>query len=132
VSLFVDTSAFYALLDRDDRFHEDAKTVWLDELEEETSLLTHNYIVLETHALLQSRIGLDAARVFEDDLLAPVRVLWVDEPLHIQATEAHLSADKRQISLVDRISLLLMRKRGLSTAFCFDEDFSKHGFDVRP
>lgn len=130
--IFVDTSAFYALLDQDDRFHESAKQVWINELDGEGRFVTHNYILVETHALVQARLGMHAVRTFEDELLAPVDVLWVDDTLHNQVTEAHLSADERDISLVDRTSFLLMRTRGFETAFCFDEDFEEHGVEVVP
>ncbi len=132
MSVFVDTSAFYALLDRDDRFHQPAKTVWMDRLENDTSFVTHNYILVETHALVQSRSGLDAIRRLVDELLGPVRPFWVDESLHRTAVEAHLSAQEEGISLVDRISFLFMRKRGIQTAFCLDADYRQHGFQVLP
>ena len=39
-------------------------------------------------ALLQHRIGLDAARDFDDELLPAVGVRWVDEHLYRLGTEA--------------------------------------------
>lgn len=132
MSLFIDTSAFYALLDRDDQFHESAKQVWVDGLDGQEQMVTHNYVTVETHALVQARLGMAAVRTFEDDLLAPVDLCWIDKTLHNQAIEAHLSADERNVSLVDRISFLLMRKRGIPNAFCFDADFETHGVQVRP
>ncbi len=132
MSVLVDTSAFYALLDRDDQFHEPAKQFWFDGLDRQETFVTHNYITVETHAIVQSRLGMDASRAFEDDLLSPVDMIWIDEELHHRSLEAHMAADERNISLVDRISFLLMRKHNLSEAFCFDDDFSKHGLKTKP
>lgn len=132
MSLFVDTSALYALLDADDQFHVEAKEVWFDILDGREEIVTHNYILVETYALVQSRLGMEACRRLEMDLLAPVNIIWIDEELHGQGVQAHLSANERTISLVDRISFLVMRKRGFDTAFCFDADFRNHGFSVRP
>jgi predicted nucleic acid-binding protein len=41
--IFVDTSAFYALLARDDRNHQKAKKKWVENLEAPLALVTSNY-----------------------------------------------------------------------------------------
>lgn len=51
--IFVDTSAFFALLDRDDANHKKA-----------------NYILVESFALIQHRLGMDAVMGLQEDLLA--------------------------------------------------------------
>ena len=52
MSLFTDTSAFYALLDRDDRNHQRAKKAWMNIVGNSSRLVTSNYILVETFALL--------------------------------------------------------------------------------
>jgi predicted nucleic acid-binding protein len=47
MKIFVDTSAFFALLDRDDENHGEAKKAWGNTLKEEQSPVTSNYILLE-------------------------------------------------------------------------------------
>ena len=59
-SVFVDTSGFYAFLDRDDRFHAEAKRLFLQAESEGWSLLTSNYVVHESWALIQARLGWEA------------------------------------------------------------------------
>ena len=54
--LFVDTSAFYAILDRDDANHERAKAIWIRVLHESAGLLTNNYVLGETAALVQGAL----------------------------------------------------------------------------
>jgi predicted nucleic acid-binding protein len=66
--VFVDTSAFYAGLDRDDINHSRAKNAWTDLLAGETRLLTSNYVLLETSALVQKRLGPVALRLFYRDV----------------------------------------------------------------
>jgi len=46
--IFVDTSAFYDLLDRDDRNHQKGKKSWREILEGDSTLVTSNYILVET------------------------------------------------------------------------------------
>lgn len=38
----------------------------------------------------------------------------------------------RRVSLVDWTSFLVMRRRGITTAFAFDADFAAEGFQVTP
>ena len=49
--IFVDTSAFYALLDWDDRNHQKAKKKWVEILEATPASVTTNYVLLEMLAL---------------------------------------------------------------------------------
>ena len=126
--VFVDTSALYALLDRDDDRHPEASRIWAHLLESGASLWTHSYVLVETFALVQRRLGPEAVRALHYDLLPVLDVVWVDEELHRLAAEALIASGSRSVSLVDRVSFILMRRRGLRTAFAFDEDFSQEGF----
>jgi predicted nucleic acid-binding protein len=129
---FVDTSAFYALLDGDDAEHSRALKVWEGEPPGEGGLVTTNYVVLESMALLQSRLGMPAVRVFQDAILPLVRMEWIDEVLHAQAVSAFLSTDRRGLSLVDLSSFETMRRLGIRSAFTFDRHFRQYGFETRP
>jgi predicted nucleic acid-binding protein len=55
-------------------------------------------------------------------------VAWVDDRLHQLAVTALLAADRRQVSLVDWTSFLVMRERGIDVAFAYDADFERQGF----
>ncbi|MDL1961438.1 MAG: hypothetical protein LWX01_07015 [Deltaproteobacteria bacterium] len=63
-TVFVDTSAFYALMDRSDNNFEKAAGLWRSFLEKDFYLQTSNYIIVETLALLQSRLGFEAANLW--------------------------------------------------------------------
>jgi predicted nucleic acid-binding protein len=132
VTILVDTAAFYALVDDRDPNHLRARDT-LHQLEaDEIPLLTHEYVVVETTALVQRRLGLGALRRFIDDFLPLVEVAWVDEALHVEAREALLAAGRRNVSLVDWTSFLVMRRHGVRRAFTFDPDFGAEGFEVSP
>lgn len=68
MNCFVDTSAFLAVLGKDDENHARARTAWGDLLEERTTLVTSSYVLAETLAILQHRMGLDAVRLFHSDV----------------------------------------------------------------
>lgn len=65
-----------------------------------------------------------------EDLLPIVRVHWITEADHRAAVIALLTAGRRQLSLVDCVSFVVMRQLNLKTAFAFDRDFATQGFET--
>jgi predicted nucleic acid-binding protein len=132
MTVFIDTSAFYALLDRDDANHARAKKVWVQLFGQDDALVTSNYVVIESSALIQHRLGVDALRSFYEDVLPLVNVEWIDESLHRSGVSALLAAARRKLSLVDCLSFEIMRKEGIKTAFVFDPHFAEQGLSSVP
>lgn len=126
--VFVDTSALYAALNSGDERHQEARQRLTDLLQRDDLLITTNYVVVETAALLARRLGLDAVRSFETDLLPALDVIWVDPAIHRRAVNALLAAGRRDLSLVDCVSFEVMRDHGLRDALAFDRHFTEHGF----
>lgn len=129
--ILVDTSALFALLDDQDPHHAAGRSQFVALGESRERLILHNYVIVETSALLQRRHGLAAVRALVDDLLPVAQLVWVDEPLHGEALAA-LLAGPPGYSLVDWTSFLIMRRLGIDTAFAFDADFAAQGFRVMP
>ena len=130
--VFLDTSALLAILNAGDRFHQPAKQVWEEVLSTETTLITSNYILLETIALLQHRFGMEAVRLFENEISVIIDVAWVDEATHRQGMSALLAANRRQLTLVDCTSFEIIRQGGVDKVFTFDPHFHEQGFDIIP
>lgn len=128
MSTFVDTSAFVAVLDADDANHARAKKRWLELLEAEEILVCTNYVLVETFALVQRRLGLAAARSFQEDVLPVLAVEWIDAEAHARAVAALLVSGRRRLSLVDCASFEAMRKLGSTRAFAYDRHFTEQGF----
>lgn len=116
------------MLDADDEKHPAARRVWRRLIEAEDTLFTSNYVLVETLALTQSRLGLEAVRAFQDAVAPLLRVFWINEDVHRQAVSAALTTGRRRLSLVDCSSFVLMRQHGLDTAFAFDNHFLEQGF----
>lgn len=127
----LDTSATFAYLDADAIGHDRVVPV-LDELAEQRALVMHSHLVIETISLLQNRLGLAAVQDFIVNLEPACDVVWVDPHLHRRAVAALITADRRQVSLVDHVSFLVMRERGLEAAVTLDHDFADRGFAVLP
>ena len=128
----IDTSALYAVLDADDRRHPAAATAWQRLLDGIVSgddeAITHSGVVVESAALVQHRLGMQAAAALHRHLLPLVRVVWIDQSLHDRAVAALLAAGRREVSLVDWTSFELLRGEALDTAFAFDDHFWEQGF----
>jgi predicted nucleic acid-binding protein len=130
--ILVDTSAFYAVLDRDDEQHQAAKAAWESLLSTEELLLVTNYVVVETVALVQHCLGMAALRTLCTDVLPAMEMHWVSEDDHTHAINALLAAARRRLSFVDCCSFHVMRSRGVRTAFAIDPHFREQGFEVVP
>lgn len=128
--VFVDTSAFYALMDRSDSNYEQAAELWRYLLENDLRLTTSNYVVGETLTLLQNRLGFEAANLFYQDVLSIADVLWIESPLHNLAYALWLSLGRKNTSFVDCISFVAMRQHGIETVFTFDSRFQEQGFGM--
>lgn len=128
MSVFVDTSALFAVLDADDQSHEPARQTWTDLINQETDLVSTNYVLLETLALVQHRLGIEAVRTLQKDIVPILRIEWVAEAQHGIGVTALLTASNRKLSLVDCISFEVMRRLDIKIAFAFDRHFSQQGF----
>lgn len=132
MNVFVDTSALYAVLDADDQNHQPAKQTWMDLITQEADLVSANYVLLETFALVQHRLGMDAVRTLQEDVVPMLRIEWVTEAHHGIGVAALLTASIRRLSLVDCIAFEIMRRQGIKTAFAFDRHFLQQGFVTIP
>lgn len=132
MKIFLDTSAFFALLDRDDANHQKAKKIWSSLADFDNILITTNYIVVESLALIQHRLGLEAVRGFQEDILPLINIEWVNADTHRAGVSAFFAASRRKLSLVDCVSFEVMRFSGVKTVFAFDPHFVEQGFKLVP
>jgi uncharacterized protein len=131
--LFVDTSAFFALTDRRDVNHEAAVRLIRQLIREPVELLTTNYVVAETHALLLNRIDSQTAlQVIEELYKSQTRIYRVREAEESKALEIIRMYTDKEFSLVDAISFATMKRFHLTQAFAFDHHFAQYGFSLLP
>jgi uncharacterized protein len=128
VSVFVDTSALYALLDEDDARHADASDALRRLVHVE--LLTHAFVVVQATALIGRRLPWAASERLMDGLLPVIDVEAVDPDLYAAAMTTYRGSGSAQVSFVDRTSFAFMQSRGIRRAFAYDEDFARQGFEL--
>jgi predicted nucleic acid-binding protein len=132
VSVFIDSSGLYSLLDRYEKNHSRAVEVWKELVQGGAVLLTTNYVLLETAALVQRRVGVDAVRALHHDFTPVLTTEWISRGLHTRGIDAALAAARRKLSVVDCISFIVMREQQIETAFTFDAHFAEQGFTAIP
>ena len=132
MTIFVDTSALYAVLDANDEHHTAAKQTWVELVDQQVDLIITNYVAVETFAVVQRWLGVAALRTLQEAVIPVLRVKWVAEIGHQAGVMALLVAANRRLSLVDCVSFETMRTLGIKTAFAFDRHFSEQGFDCIP
>ena len=130
--IFVDTSAFLAMLSAGDLNHQRASLCWRNLLEERQALFTNNYVIVESLAIIQKRLGLEKVRQFQENIMSLLEIEWVIEPQHNTAIDTVLTTNRRDLSLVDCVSFETMRCLGIETVFTFDGHFREQGFIVIP
>jgi predicted nucleic acid-binding protein len=128
MTVFVHTSAFLAVLNRDDRFHELADVSWRALVAANSGLVTTNYVVVETFAVAQHRQGIEAVRILQQDILPVVDLEWATPEDHGGGVQAVLAARRRDLSLVDAVSFAVMRRLGVTRYLGFDPHFEEQGF----
>jgi predicted nucleic acid-binding protein len=131
-SVFVDTSGFYAFLDRDDSFHPEAKRNFLAFESGAQALVTSSYVVHESWALIQARLGWDAVEDFLQELVPRCRIVWVDERLHSLGAARARQARERRLSLTECVSFEVMLAERCRKFLGDDQHFIKAGFQPIP
>lgn len=132
MTTFLDTSAILALFDADDPRHPAVDSAWQELVLSDEPLISSNYILVETLALVQRRLGMDAVQSVYRDIIPLLEIEWLDEEVHQKAMTAFLQASRRRLSFVDCSSFEVMRKRGITRALTVDGHFKEHGFEQIP
>ena len=127
--VFVDTSAFHALLNRRDLHHEEAVEMLRRAAAERWVLVTSNFVVAEAHALILHRLGRRAAREWLENV--PALIERASEEDERRAVRIILSHPDKDFTLCDAISFAMMERLGLRRVISFDRHFRQYGrFEV--
>jgi predicted nucleic acid-binding protein len=122
---FVDTSAFYALLDAEDPHHRKSVGLFTQLGHSRTRLLTSNHVLFETYSLILNRLGQRLAHSWLRKFDIHVeRATAQDEERALQIVLRYRDKD---FSLVDASSFALMERLGLRMAVAYDPHFRQYG-----
>jgi predicted nucleic acid-binding protein len=128
LSLFVDTSAWYAAADSGDRSNARARKI----LASGETLVTSDHVLVETWILIRHRLGRRAADQFWDGLRGGVAAVEVVALADLEAAwTIGESFPDQDFSLVDMTSFAVMRRLGLERVSTFDSDFAVYRYGPR-
>ncbi len=133
MTFWVDTSAFIALVVKNDQNHAPAVS-FFSALQHSSRLFTSNFVVDETLTHLNRRLGSSFAYQFGEKLFQSsfYKIIDVDQAVLHQSLILLKKFQDKRLSFTDLTSFSLMRIYKINTAFCFDHDFIKVGFQIAP
>lgn len=135
--IFVDTSAFLALVNEKDQNH-NAAVGFLEDVKNGKArirkIMTSDYIIDETLTRIRYAVGHREAVEWGKDILASkvVEKSEVGKEIFELAWEIFETYEDKKLSFTDCTSFALMKKRSIEKAFSFDEDFERMGFRLFP
>ena len=130
--LFVDSSAWIALISARDQHYHEADSLFRLAVSRQIPLLTTNLIVAEVHRLLLFRAGIQPAARALDRIEASslVSIEFATATHHRTAREWLDKLADQQISYTDAVSFAVMTAARCATAISFDHDFLLAGFSL--
>ncbi len=135
--IFVDTSAFLALVNEKDNNHTDA-VHFLEEIKSGRvkikKIITSDYIIDETLTRIRYSVGHQEAVEWGKDILASnvVEKIEMRKEIFELAWKLFQDYDDKKLSFTDCTSFAIMKKKGIEKAFSFDKDFERIGFTQLP
>jgi uncharacterized protein len=128
VTAFVDSTVFYAGIDRSDIDHQSAAAI----LQSGEALVTSDHVLVETWMLLRRRLGRAVADTFWSNVRSGSVRLEVVGAQDIQSAWSigERFADQ-DFSIVDRTSFALMERLAIHRAASLDSDFAVYRFGPR-
>jgi uncharacterized protein len=129
-TVFVDTSALIALLDRADPQHAAVRTAFAGMAE--AALITHGYVVAESLAVARRRFGVEGAIALLVDILPVIEIVEVAPDLHRRVQALYRMALPTGVSFVDRVSFAVIEREAPDAVFATDADLRAAGVRLIP
>lgn len=128
--LFVDTSAWYPLVDRSAPDHAHLAAVLRERITSGWILVTTNLVLAESQALIMRRIGKETALSFLLEVRAAPNVVEYSTPEREERAERDWLArySDQSFSLTDAVSFTVMEERGIGEVLALDQHFVTAGF----
>ena len=128
--IFVDTSAWMALADKDDSHHKEAASAYYSLLKTQRSLVTSHLVIAEAYMIILKELGHRPALDFLERIKASPRILKIysNEDIEAEAEEILAQYRDQDFSYTDAVSFVIMKRQKIRKAFCFDKHFITGGF----
>jgi predicted nucleic acid-binding protein len=133
-SVFMDTSGWYALIDRNDAAHGRTAAVVAQLVRDGARLVTSDYVLDESYTLARARSGTVMAFRLLDLVheTAALDIEWVGSERFEAAERQFRKYHDQAFSFTDFTSFVIMREHRIREAITTDEHFRIAGFVLLP
>lgn len=137
MKIFIDTSAFLAILASDQNLHFQAKEILLELQQQHAIFFTSSFVLSETYTRIIYDLHLKIAEKFHQMIISGeetgfMRVFWLDQLIDEEIYKIYKKFSEHKLSYTDASSYLLVKKFHLDAIFTFDRAFKKVGLSVKP
>lgn len=122
--VLLDTSAIFALLNRDDQHHAKAVAIHEALINRQAVLVLPNFLLAEAHAIINKRLGPRVARDFLNGALRDFEIQrvtledeWAAHGILQNVTRSNA------LSYFDAVAVALAERLGIAEVFTFDKHF---------
>lgn len=132
--IFVDSGAWIAFLNRRDQHHDDAVGIYNDLVQQDTQLLTTDYVIAETVNRLRYNhlVAVQFLDLIESSrATGGLTVAVIDSTLFQKAEQLFRQYDTARLSFTDCTSFVVCQQYNISEAFAFDQHFPMMGITLR-
>ncbi|MBI2119292.1 MAG: PIN domain-containing protein [Elusimicrobia bacterium] len=130
-SILLDSSAIFALINLEDSHHENALIINDSLIHRHVTLILPNFLLAESHTILNKRLGPNVARDFLNAALQDFEIErvtiedeWAAHAILQQVTK------KKDISYFDAILVAVAERLGIDEVFTFDHHFRLLGLKM--
>ena len=128
--LFIDASAWLAIVEPDDNHHLEAAKLLPRLLTNYRIAVTTNLVIAEAYILIRKRMGHAVAMqyLWETHDSPRLHRITSDEELELQAEAILRKYNDQDFSYADAVSFAVMKQRRITDVFTYDEHFRVMGF----
>lgn len=131
-TVFADTAAWLALINKSDTLHKKAKKVRDSLLNHNSQFVVTDYIVVEIANSLSRIPFRESAINLINSMTASknIEIVEIDKEVYKEAWELYSSRTDKEWSLTDCTSFIIMNRRRMTEAFTSDRHFEQAGFKI--
>lgn len=133
-NIFIDTSAWYALINKNDKYYQQISYKYSNLLKNNNNLITNNLIISETFTLLRYRLNLSSPHPFKfinyinnsqriNNVIIPQKIYDVAHTILKQFQD-------HKFSYTDAVSFAYMKKNNIKYSLTLDNHFKIAGFII--
>jgi hypothetical protein len=135
--IFIDTSAWLAVIDEKNTNHKAAGKYFEKLLETNPRLITNNLIVDDTLLYLKTNYGSELARKFlaiidESTMSVNLLVDWVSRRIRRIALDSYLKSSNANLTIKHFYIFESLKRKKIDLIFSFDQNLKDFGYPVMP